>query len=107
MRINEQKRRQNVLRFAALIANPGNLAAGVVLPANANLFVSSSDVLAAATPLVQVKGAARSAIGAAGAVRPAGYAERNQTVLKAPGAPGVVTLYVEGNFGKPIKIAQG
>ena len=104
----ERKERQDLQRFDALAATPGNLVAGIVLPANAKLYASCAVDVAVATPVVVIGTASYGTpVGVAGRIHHVAYAERDVLVKKAPEAPGIVTLYVEGNFGVPIKIAQG
>lgn len=105
---HDTKKRQNLARFAGLGIAPGNLVDGITLPGNGKLLVSCAAENAAVAAMVEVKGVAMHCpAGVAGRKHPIGYAEQGVRVAKAAGAPGVVTLYVEGNFGVPVKIAEG
>ncbi len=100
--------RQDFKKFAALIATPGDLVAGVSLPANGLFSVSTTSVLAATTVLVN---AGTRALGApaqaAGVTYSVGKLSRAVRVVKDGLAPGTVKLYVRDGFGKPHLIAQG
>lgn len=107
---NNQRRieRQNFTAFAALIAAPGALGAGVPLPARGDVHVSTSSVLAAVDALVTVNAVDYSApAGAAGAVHRLGSFRSGATVAKASGAPGTVSVYVRDPAGALHKIAEG
>lgn len=103
-----QRARRDLKQFDALIATPGNLATGVSLPANADLHVSTSSVLATVTLLVDANAAELGVrAGAANRTHPVGWFGRDVVVKKHTGAPGTVSLYVEDAFGGLIKIAEG
>jgi hypothetical protein len=105
---DNRKHRQDLTKFNGLVATPGNLVTGVVLPANAKLYASCDAVIAAPVAVVTIKGKSYSLPAcAANTIFPIQYAERDATVQKAAGAPGVISLYIEGNLGKLLKIAQG
>lgn len=108
--LNERrKQRQNLSAFASLIATPGNLVTGVALPANGKLVAACAAALADIGPLVSVNGTRTifGSAGAAGNTNSLGYYERDVTLTKAPGAAGVVTLYVQDSLGNLHKIAEG
>jgi hypothetical protein len=103
-----RKARQDLSRFDALIASPGNLASGFALPGNGRLHVSTSAALGVADALVEVGDRTLSIrSGAANRVCSIGYFEHGKIAIKASGAPGVVSLYVEDGLGVPILIGQG
>ena len=106
--VRARKERQNFSAFAALMASPANLVTGFYMPANAELYVSSSSVLTSATALITVN--ARS-LGAkttiANLKRHVGWIEQMKHVVKASGAPGTVRVYVRGPAGALTKIAEG
>lgn len=107
--IRRQKARRDFSAFAALVDTPGNLVTGVVLPAAADVYVSTTSVLAAATNLLTVAPARPlgAPAGAAGAKHHAGRLGATAAVSKAAGAPGTVSLYVRDPAGVPRLIAQG
>lgn len=101
----EQRTRQDIKAFKALITTPGSLITGFNLPANADLYVSTTSVLAVTTLLVDSKGRALGApAGAANKVYHIGWFERGRNVIKHAGAPGTVSLYVRNGLGKLFKI---
>lgn len=103
-----EEARRDFHAFKTLIATPGNLVAGIKLPANCILYASTSAVVASPIALVTLNTRTLSAaIGAADTVHCYDGVERGRTVTKAPGAPGTVKVYVDNGFGKPILFAQG
>lgn len=104
-----RKARQDFDEFAALVATPGNLATGVKLPAPAEVYVSTSSVLAASTVLVRT-GTGRDLGGRVGPANQKHHVGRlgaTLTVTKKAGAPGTVRLWVRDPAGVPKLIAQG
>lgn len=101
-----QRERQDFSAFKALIANPGNLATGFKLPARAELYISSSTLLAAATVLIT----ANSRNLGAPAGLPAnqkhhvGALDRGVRVAKAVTAPANVSVYIRDGMGYLFKI---
>lgn len=93
--------------YDSLIAAPGDLAAGITLPANARLYASVSVLLASTTAVVSVNGVDISLpAGAANAMSLIGWFERDRVVTKV--APsGTVSLYAEDGLGVLRKIAEG
>lgn len=106
---NRRRREEtNFARFKALVAAPGNLATGVTLPAGVKLYASSSSALAAISPMITANSITTSApVSQAGEARPMGYFQRDTVVIKAAGAVGTISLYVQDGVGKLYKIAQG
>jgi len=103
-----RRERQDLSKFRALIATPGDLAAGVTLPANATVYVSTTSALVASTALITVNDADRfSPIQAANRRDLLGLVQRGRVVKKKVGAPGTVSVYVQDGLGKLRKIAQG
>lgn len=103
-----RRERQDIRKFRALIATPGNLATGVTLPANAQVYVSTTSALAARTVLITVNDVDKySPIQAAGRRDLLGFVQRGRVVKKKVGAPGTVSVYVQDGLGKLHKIAQG
>lgn len=107
--LRRRKARQDLAEFASLIDAPGNLATGVVLPANAHLRASVAALLAAPTVVIDVSGGREIGLpaGASGKVSRVGYFEASRTITKAAGAPATVSVYVEDGFGTLYKIAEG
>jgi len=106
--LRDRKQRQDVTEFDALVATPANLATGFNLPANAELYVSTSSVVAVNTKLLDCGG--RSLYvgpGVAGLKHHIGYYERSENVKKAAAAPGTVSVYIRDGIGKLFKIAEG
>lgn len=103
----ERKERQNVSAFSALIDTPGDLATGVVIPAEADVYVSTSSVLASTTHLLDV---ADREIGAPAApaneAHHIGRLHRGSVVEKAAGAPGTVSVFVRDGMGSLFKFGQ-
>lgn len=105
---DRQKRRRELTAFASLIETPGDLVAGITLPASAKLYASVAAAMADNGPLVTVSDTiVNGTAGASGELHSLGHHERDKQVVKAAGAAGVVTLYVSDGFGKPLKIAEG
>jgi hypothetical protein len=101
--------RQDFKKFAALIKTPGNLVTGVSLPANGQIYVSTSTLLAS-SPTILVNAGTRAlgvSSGPANATHHVGKLSRAVNVVKAAGAPGTVKLYVRNGLGKLFLIAQG
>lgn len=103
-----RRERQDLSAFAALIATPGDLSTGFVLPANGDLYVACSDALVATTVLVDVGtrelGNAPSAAGRANHI---GWFERGVNVVTHLGAPGTISLYIRSGLGVLLKIGEG
>lgn len=103
-----RRRRQQYDRFRALVETPGSLTTGVVLPAAATLYVSTSSVLAATTKLVDAGTRELGApAGGANAQHNIGFFEPGVEFTKHTGAPGTVSLYVQDPAGVRKLIAQG
>lgn len=107
-----QRDRENFTKFKTLIAVPGNLVSGVSLPADADIFIASSSLLAVTTLLVDaVSSEGTRAMGSP--ARPAadpyhiGRLYRATNVTKHASAPGTVSVYVRNGMGKLFLIAQG
>lgn len=104
-----RQQRQDFRKFQALIATPGNLATGgVVLPSNADIYVSTSSLLAASTLLVDADARSLGApAGAAAATHHIGWFERAVKFVKHSGAPGTVHIYIRNGLGHLFLIGQG
>lgn len=103
-----RKGRQDVSAFAALIETPANLAVGFKLPANAELVVATTSVLASTTKLLDCGDRSLYAsAGAANSKHHIGWMEASVNVKKASGAPGTVSLYIRDGMGVLFKVAQG
>lgn len=107
-----QRERENFKKFKALIATPGNLVSGVSLPANADVYVSSSSVLAAVTLLVDAIGPEGTRnlgvpISVANDPHHIGRLYRATTVKKHTAAPGTVSVYMRNDLGHLFLFAQG
>lgn len=103
-----RKSRQDYSAFDALLATPGDLLAGVKLPARATVLLSTTSTLLSPTLLVDV-GARSLGIpsGAANAQHVIGSLGPGATVVKRAGAPGTVSLWIRTPAGSVRKIAQG
>lgn len=103
-----RKERQDITAFNALFETPGDLAAGIVLPANVKLYVSTSSVLAATTVLLDVGGVDYGAPAQAANVKyHTGSFEKDVTVAKKAGAPGTVSVYAMDGLGVLRKFGEG
>jgi hypothetical protein len=108
----ERRARQDNHAFAALTAAPGDLVVGFALPANAEVYVSTSSVLVVTTALINVEkpGGTRdlhAPASAAETTHHVGRLERGVNVVKAVGAPGTVSVYMRNALGRLIKIGEG
>lgn len=105
----KRRARQDLKGFDALIASPGNLATGIVLPANGVFFLSNSTLRAVTTVVMTVNPDRTIGIpaSAANTYSPAGWLAAGKTVAKAVGAPGTVRLYVQDDLGTLYLIAEG
>lgn len=105
--LKKRRERQNLSAFAALIATPGNLVTGVVIPAESDVYVSTSSTLASTTHLLDV---GDREIGAPAAVankaHHVGRLHRGSMVEKAAGAPGTVSVYVRDGTGVLFKFGE-
>lgn len=103
----KRRERQNVTAFAALIDTPGDLAAGVVFPANGVMYVSCSQELTDTTVLLEIKEVeyGAPALPADEAYNVA-FVEKDVTVTKAAGAPGVVSIFIRDGVGALFKIGE-
>lgn len=104
----KRKLAQDLSKFLGLVGAPGDLAAGIVLPANATLYAMSDAVLATPAAVVTINNKPYFlGAGLANVTHLLQYAECSATVKKAAGAPGTITLFVEAGLGKLVRIAQG
>lgn len=100
-----------------MIATPGSLATGVVLPAMGDLFVSTSAALVAPQALLEMPAVVVNGVstqrkpggkaGAAGTLTHVGRIGATTAIKKTAGAPGTVSLYVRDTAGALHVIAQG
>lgn len=108
----DQRERENFTKFKALIAVPGDLASGVSLPANADIYIASSSALVATTLLVDAVGSEgtrnlAAPISSASDPHHVGRLYRATTIKKHTGAPGTVSAYMRDGMGVLFLIAQG
>jgi hypothetical protein len=107
----DRDQRQDFKKFKSLITTPANLVTGFKLPANGQIHISTTSVLAASTVLVTATGETVRQLGArsgpAGQTQHVGKLSRATNVVKAGGAPGTVKVYVANGFGHLYLIAQG
>lgn len=113
MLINTKRRkaRQNYSELASLLATPGDLTTGFILPADAELFASCAAVLAAPTGVIQA-GTRTLCLpaSAANVKRSLGVVRAGTPVSVAAGVPGTVSLYVRmpnGAISPPIAGGSG
>lgn len=103
-----RKERQDITAFNALVAAPGDLAAGVVMPANVQLYVACDEALADVTALLTIKGVDYGAPASdAGDLFHVGWIEKDVTVTKKTGAPGTVSIHAMDGIGVLRKVAEG
>lgn len=100
--------------FAGLIAAPGNLVAGVPMPAGAMLYAARSTALVATTKVLTVNATGGALVlerflpvSAAETPRALGYAREDLVLFKAAGLTGTLRVYVRNGVGKLFKIAEG
>lgn len=99
--------RENFSTFRSLIEAPGSLSAGVVMPANSRLGISSSLDVEPGALLVSINGVDIGVVGGpADMVFRIGYYEKGKTITALAGAPGTLTLYVLDNWDRPFPIAS-
>lgn len=108
-RVARRKGRQRESAFAALVATPGDLTAGVALPLAAPLVVASDAELTDVTALLETsRGAVLHApAGAAAARWPVGTQDAGVTITKHADAVGTVSVYVKAGLGRLLLIAEG
>lgn len=112
-----RKERENFGHFAGLISAPGDLVAGVTLPAACDAYLATDAILAAPTALVELRARVVNSTstqrklggraGAAGTRTHVGTLEGGLQVKKTAGAPGLLSLYVRDPAGVTHKIAGG
>ncbi len=105
--LKKRKERQDVSSYDALVATPGDLVAGIKLPANAFLQVSSAVVI---TPSLVLDIGSRE-IGVpdllADVKYPIGFFEKDVTVTVKGALPGLLSLFIESGLDKTALIGTG
>lgn len=105
--LRRNQARRDISAFDALIGTPGDLTAGVVLPANGELELVTDAVLAETTLMVECgEREIGMPTGAAGVFHVIGWFERARTIQLHADAVGAVQLYVRDDIGNRYMIAE-
>jgi hypothetical protein len=105
-----QRRRkaQNLKQYEGLVASPGDLGAGVKLPANARLSLKVDTSTTTGDVTVDVSGRTLGiAGGAAGTEFKLGWHEEGKTVSASGSTGATATLYIQDEWGRLQAIATG
>lgn len=103
-----RKERQDTSAFDALVSTPANLLLDVKLPANAEIYISTSEEVLAPEILIAV-GARQIGVppGAADLAHHIGFLEKGKTIEKDGDTLGVVSVFIRDGTGNLLKIAEG
>ncbi len=112
--VKRRQLREDLSAFRSLIAAPGDLTAGVPMPAGAMLYGARSTALLATTKVLTVRAPGGTLIteqhlpvSAAETPRWLGYVREDLVLFKATGLTGTLRVYVRNGVGKLFKIAEG